>query len=256
MAVITDSFTIIKRPVKVENTNRWIRVKFNQEIIASSKNVKLLIDYPGGIGVAYFFPIADVKMDFLKPYDKNTGKYKLWDVQVGEKMSTRSAYMYNDPSEDRQDLTGYISFKWREMDNWYEEEEEIVGHPRDPYHRVDTIESSRHVKIVIEGITIAETTRPHLLFETHLPTRYYIPKEDINMDYLKSSDLSSICPYKGSASYWNINVNGKTFKNHVWSYLDPLSEIPKIKGLLAFYDEKLDVFVDGELQIKPKTKFI
>jgi uncharacterized protein (DUF427 family) len=139
------------------------------------------------------------------------------------------------------------------MDGWYEEEEEIFVHPRDPYKRIDAVPSSRHVRIVINGETVADTRRPVLLFETGLPTRYYIPSEDIRMELFEPAVGTTSCPYKGVASYWSAKIGDKVFRNIVWSYLDPIPECPKIRGLLSFFNEKVDIYVDGELQPRPKT---
>ncbi|MFP6870456.1 MAG: DUF427 domain-containing protein [Nitrospinota bacterium] len=133
------------------------------------------------------------------------------------------------------------------MDSWHEEEDEIFVHARDPYKRVDALGSSRHIRVLLGGETIAESRSPHLLFETGLPARYYLPEEDVRMDLLVRSERTSGCPYKGKAIYWSAKVNGETFEDVVWSYPDPLPECSKIKGLLAFYPDRVeDIFVDGE----------
>ncbi len=137
------------------------------------------------------------------------------------------------------------------MDAWYEEEEEVFVHPRDPYHRVDTVSSSRHIQVVVDGEIVAETRRAHLLFETGLPTRYYISQEDVRMSLLTPTQTQ--CPYKGVSSYWSVHVNGSVHEDIVWGYPNPIPEIPKIKGLVSFYNEKLDIYVDGVLEEKPRT---
>ena len=133
------------------------------------------------------------------------------------------------------------------MDNWYEEDEEIFSHPRDPFHRVDTITSSRHIRIEVDDQIIAETTDAIFLFETGLPTRYYIPQNDVKMELLEASEQTSYCPYKGTANYWSVRVNNDSFNNVIWKYSNPISEIPKIKGFLAFWvekSEKIKLFID------------
>ena len=123
-------------------------------------------------------------------------------------------------------------------------------HPRDPYHRVDVMNSSRHIKVVIDGQVVAETKQPRLLFETGLRTRYYIPKVDVRMDLLESTPTSTACPYKGNAVYWAPRMGDKTFADIVWSYPFPTLESAKIQNMLAFYNEKVDIYVDGELEQK------
>ena len=139
------------------------------------------------------------------------------------------------------------------MDRWFEEEEEIFVHPRDPYHRVDTVPSSRHVQIVVDGVTIADSHQPYFLFETGLPVRYYITQEDIRMDLLEPTKASTICPYKGLASYWSIKLGEELYQNYVWSYLNPILEFPKAKGMLSFFNEKVDIYIDGVLEQRPET---
>jgi uncharacterized protein (DUF427 family) len=139
------------------------------------------------------------------------------------------------------------------MDSWFEEDDEVFVHPRDPYHRVDVLNSSRHVKVVVEGEVVAETHRPRLLFETGLPTRYYFPKLDVRLELLEPTDSVTACPYKGQARYWSVRVGDHVVKDLVWSYPTTIPECPKIENLLSFYNEKVDLYVDGELQVRPKT---
>ena len=142
------------------------------------------------------------------------------------------------------------------VDHWYEEDEEVFVHARDPHKRIDTVPSSRAAKIILGGETVAETTRAHFLFETGLPTRYYIPAEDVRTDLLTPSDATTACPYKGIASYWTATIGGQKFENIVWGYPDPVAECPKIKDLMCFYNEKVDaIWVDGVETEKPVTKW-
>jgi len=142
------------------------------------------------------------------------------------------------------------------MDKWMEEDEELFKHARDPFKRVDALPSKRQVRVVIDGHTVAETQRPHLVFETNHPVRYYIPQEDVRMDLLAPSATTSRCPYKGPASYWSVQIGGATFSDLVWGYMEPIPEIPKIKGLLCFFHERgCDIYVDGKLMPTPQTKW-
>jgi uncharacterized protein (DUF427 family) len=141
------------------------------------------------------------------------------------------------------------------MDAWFEEDEEVFTHPRDPYTRVDVLASSRHVRIEVGGVTVAESVKPTLLFETGLPARYYVPKPDVRMDLLVHSDTVSECPYKGQAEYWSVRAGAELHPDLAWSYRAPFEESAKIAGLIAFYDEKVDVYVDGVRQERPLTKF-
>jgi uncharacterized protein (DUF427 family) len=133
------------------------------------------------------------------------------------------------------------------MDAWFEEDEEIFVHPRDPATRVQILPSSRHVTIEVDGVTVADTSHPTLLYETHLPRRTYIPKVDVRMDLLTPTSSTTRCPYKGSARYWSLPGNDDI----AWSYPTPLGESAEIAGLVAFYDERVDVTVDGVRQARP-----
>ena len=132
------------------------------------------------------------------------------------------------------------------MDGWFEEDEPVRVHPRDPYTRVDVLESSRHVRVELDGVTVADSRRPRILFETGLRPRYYLPLTDLRLDLLRPSDRRTECPYKGEASYFSVEVNGRRFDDVVWTYRTPLPEAQKIAGLACFYDERVDLFLDGE----------
>lgn len=239
-----------------EPSPRWVRVKFGGEFIADSNRVMLSRE-TGHLPV-YYFPREDVRMDLLEASDYTTyspykGEAAHWTVKAGGKAAENAAWSYSDPPPERSELKGYLAFYWNKMDAWYEEEEEIFVHPRDPYKRVDVIPSSRHVRVIIDGETVADTRRPSLLFETFLPTRYYFPKEDVRMDLLEPTDTHTRCPYKGIASYWSVKIGDTIYKDIVWTYLDPIPECPKVEGLLCFFNEKVTLYVDGELQERPKT---
>jgi len=131
----------------------------------------------------------------------------------------------------------------------------VFRHPRDPYHRVDVLGSSRHVQVRVGGVLIAERRRPRLLFETGLPVRYHLPKLDVRLDLLTPSPTRTRCPYKGEAVYWSVQAAGDVYENIVWSYPAPIPETPKIENLLAFFNEKTDIVVDGVAQERPVTRW-
>jgi uncharacterized protein (DUF427 family) len=239
----------------VEPTPRWVRVRFAGQVIADSRRALLLTQYGPDRLPTYYFPQADVQMDALveSPVASPDGEVSWRSVQVGGKVEADAAWIVLRPPSLLTSLAGYVSFAWEKMDAWYEEEEEIFVHARDPGKRVDVLRSSRHVRVVIGDTTLAETGRPHLLFETMLPTRYYIPREDVRMGLLEPTDFKTRCPYKGIASYWNARVGEHLARNIVWSYPNPIPECPKIKGLLSFFNEHVDIYVDGRLQPRPTT---
>jgi uncharacterized protein (DUF427 family) len=141
------------------------------------------------------------------------------------------------------------------MDEWLEEDEPIYVHPRDPYKRVDILASSRHVEVRIDGVTVADSHQPRILFETGLPPRYYLPLPDLRMDLLRPSDNQTQCPYKGTASYWHVDTGEAVHEDIVWIYRSPLPESQKVAGLACFYNEKVDILLDGEPQDRPHSPF-
>jgi uncharacterized protein (DUF427 family) len=182
------------------------------------------------------------------------GTASYWNVQAGGKTAENAAWSYSDPDPEVPDLKDHIAFKWNKMDAWFEESEEVFVHPRDPYHRIDVLHSSRHIEVILGGEKVAESRRPALLFETGLPARYYLPKLDVRMDLLAPSETITHCPYKGDASHFSAKFHGKTYRDIAWSYTFPHPEMFKIQNLICFYDERVDaVFVDGQEQEKPHT---
>jgi uncharacterized protein (DUF427 family) len=151
---------------------------------------------------------------------------------------------------DDEDLDGYVELDFTAFDEWYEEDERIEGHPRDPYHRVDVRRSARAVRIEVEGEVIAETTDARLLYETSLPMRFYLPREDVRTA-LHPSSMTTYCPYKGHASYWSVDAGGRRREALGWSYEEPLPDGPPVAGLIAFWDDRVDVYVDGSLRPRP-----
>jgi uncharacterized protein (DUF427 family) len=152
---------------------------------------------------------------------------------------------------DDPELSGYVTLPWEALEHWYEEDEEVFVHPRDPFVRVDALRSSRHVRVERDGQLLAESDAPTLVFETGLPTRYYLPERDVDTSILARSDLQTGCPYKGFASYRDVLVDGRRHRGLFWSYDDPFSAASEIKGRLAPYNERVDVIVDGELEDRP-----
>jgi len=242
--------------VRIEPSPRRVRAFLHGVPVADSKQVKLVFE-PRRLPV-YYFPLPDVRADLLRPTDYTVAQGReaaltRWNLELGDRRVENAAWGYAEPDAEHASLKDHVAFFWAKLDAWYEEDDEVFVHPRDPYHRVDVLNSSRHVRVVVDGQTVADTPRPRLLFETGLPTRYYVPKADVRMDMLEPSDTSSACPYKGHASYWSVRVGDKLFNDLVWGYPAPIPECPKIENLLSFYNEKLDIYVDGELQPRPTT---
>jgi uncharacterized protein (DUF427 family) len=241
--------------VHIELSPRRVRTYFGGKLIADSE--RALLVYETKRPPAYWFPIADVRMEYLNQKDASNGANEVlrWRIRVDDHVIENAARAYAKPGGDLAALDDHLTFYWDEMDAWFEEDEEIFVHPRDPYTRVDTVHSSRHVRVEIGGVVVAETRRPVLLFETGLPTRYYIPKQDVRMDLLQPTSSVSRCPYKGVARYWSGPLGGSMIHDVVWSYPAPIPECPKIENLLSFYNERVDLYVDGVLQERAISPF-
>lgn len=232
---------------------------FGGETIADSRRAVLFRE--SRVLPIYYFPRADVRTDLLvatsyTTYDPHKGEASHWTIKVGDRVAEHAVCSYQTPRPEWPDSPDYVAFSWNQMDAWYEEDDEVFVHPRDPYKRVDVMRSSRHVRVVVAGQTVAESREPRLLFETGLPTRYYLPREDVRMDLLGRSGTHTRCPYKGLASYWHVRVGDFVGKDLVWSYPEPIPECPKIRELLCFFNERVEaIYVDGELMPRPRTKW-
>jgi len=242
--------------VHIEGGPKRVRTYLGGKLIADTKRLKLVWEVP--YYPAYYFPREDVRMELLTPNghtrrSPSRGEAYNFTVMVGDREVEDAAWHY--PESPLEELRDLIRFDWNAMDAWFEEDEEVFVHPHDPYTRIDILRSSRHVEVEVNGVKIADTHRPTLLFETRLPTRYYIPKLDVRMDLLIPTATVTGCAYKGFAEYWAVNASGETVKDLAWSYKTPLAENVKIAGLVAFYNERADLIVDGERQARTKTKF-
>jgi uncharacterized protein (DUF427 family) len=225
----------------IEPTPRRIRVRLGPTVVADSKRALLLDELSEHGFPTYFLPYEDVRPDVLA--GSADGR---WSVVAGGRQADDAAW-----SDDRfEQLKGHVTFSWETLD-WYEEDEQVFVHARSPRHRVDTVHSSRRVQVLIDGEEVANSTRPVLLFETHLPTRYYLPFADVRTDLLTAGETVSRCTYKGVASYWSHPL----LADAAWSHPDPIGEIPKIRDLLCFYNERVDIVLDGEPQTRPVTPF-
>jgi uncharacterized protein (DUF427 family) len=244
-------------PFRWEDSLRGVRVIFAGLTIADSKRVMRLQEY-GRLPV-YYFPLSDVRQEVLEASDHHThsplkGEASYWTIRVGDRVAEHAAWSYPSPLPGGPHVKGYVALYWHLMDAWYEEDEQVYGHARDPYKRVDILPSSRHVRVVLGGQTIADTHLPRLLLETGGPIRYYLPEQDVRIDLLEPSGTTTRCPYKGKASYWTASIGASVFKDIVWSYREPLPACSPIDGLLCFLNERVDaIYVDDELLPKPIT---
>jgi uncharacterized protein (DUF427 family) len=197
-------------------SDKWIRAFRGDEVIVDSRRTLLVWEDPGRPYPRMAFPPEDVRID--------TTGFKRAD--------------------------GHVLVPWDAADRWMEEEEEMAGHARNPFQRIDTRQSSRHVRIERDGQLLAETRRPVLLFETGLPTRYYMPRDDLVAE-VEPSEKHTQCAYKGTASYFTVGGN----RDIAWYYPDPLPGMAQIAGLVAFFNERVDVDLDGERLERPQTQW-
>jgi uncharacterized protein (DUF427 family) len=181
------------------------------------------------------------------PFAVHTAEGRAADLRAGKQDRPAAGFYPADP-----DLAGYVVLDFSAFDAWYEEDELNVAHPRDPFHRVDVLPSSRHVRVELDGQVLAESFRPAMLFETMLPTRYYLPRDDIRAE-LTPSSTRTYCAYKGQASYWSAAAGDRVVPDIAWTYQQPLHDAAQVRGLVAFFNERLDVIVDGEPFERPIT---
>jgi len=245
-------------PLRIEPCGRRVRVVLAGQTIADSTDVKYLFErdhLP-----VYYFPLADVDQSRLKRSEKTThcprkGDASYWSARVGERVAPDAVWGYESPIEAAAGIAGHVAFYWKQFDHWYEEDEEVFVHARDPYKRVDTLPSSRHVRIERDGVLLAESRRPVLLFETGIATRFYLPRDDVRMQLLGDSDTVSQCPYKGRASYYSAQVGSELVPDIAWTYTFPVPEAPRLEQLIAFFDERVDTWVDGEPRSRPVSNW-
>jgi uncharacterized protein (DUF427 family) len=251
-----DAMGRLFKELRHEPTEKRVRAVLGGETIVDTTDAVLVWE-PRRIVPTYAVPAADLRAELTDagevtpggpgllhpgiPFTTHSTAGAAIDVAFGGERRAGAGFRPADP-----DLRDHVLLDFDAMDQWFEEDEEVHGHPRDPYHRVDSRTSTRHVRIEDGGVLLAETSRPTLVFETNLPVRFYLPMEDVVAD-LTPSDQVTYCPYKGQASYWS--TEGRP--NVVWSYERPLPDAGPIAGLVSFYDDILDVTVDGKLRDRP-----
>lgn len=237
------SYAALQPKVAVVPVKKRIRAEIAGTIIADSTHAVVLLER--GHHPVYYFPAKDVRADLLEPSPRTShcphkGDASYRSITIGGTRREDAVWSYEAPLEAVRIIAGRLAFYWDKVDRWLEEDEEIFGHPRSPFHRVDILPSSRRARVILGGETVAETRRGRFLFETGMRRRVYIPREDVAMRLLSPTSTRTICPYKGFASYWTARIGERSWEDVVWSYADPCPESLPIQGLLCFYDEKVD----------------
>jgi uncharacterized protein (DUF427 family) len=243
------------KPVRMEPSPKRVRAYLGGELVADSRRPVLVWEIP--YYPAYYFPAGDVLADLVPTgrteASPERGEAQMYDVKTDRAVAEAAARRYAGSAVE--ELRNLVHLDWAAMDEWFEEDEPVYTHPRNPYSRVDVLASTRHVRVEVDGQTVAESRSPRILFETGLPPRYYLPLTDLRMDLLRPSTTETHCPYKGMATYWSLQLGDTTYDDFVWTYRAPLPESQKVAGLAAFLNEKVDIYLDGELQERPDTHF-
>jgi uncharacterized protein (DUF427 family) len=240
-----------ERLLFAEPLRRRMRVRFGGAWVADSEDIVVLHE-PGRYPVAYF-PLADVSPDVLEASDHTTqhrdlGTTTWYTVRAGSESKPRAAWQHTELPDHAGMLKGRIAFAWRAMDAFYEEDQRIVGHAADAYHRIDIRQTSRHLVVRHGGQVIADTSRPLALYESGFAPRWYVPREDVNETALTAVEGQTFCPYKGVCSYYDVGDAHRA----AWSYLDAWPEVGRVAGFVSFEPDRLEVSLDGKrLRLEP-----
>jgi uncharacterized protein (DUF427 family) len=240
----------------VEPVPRRVRATLNGKVVVDTTAARYVWEIPPF--PQYYLPIGDFAPDVLVDEDHEEqlrrGTARRYGLRVGDEVRPGVAHHYT--ASDVEEIVGTVRVDWAAMDQWFEEDEPVFVHPRSPYSRVDAVRSSREVEVGFGGLVLARSSRTVMVFETGLPTRYYIDRLDVDWTHLVPTDTQSSCPYKGTTSaYWSVEIDGRTESDLAWAYDFPTRELLPIAGLVAFYNEKVDIAIDGERLERPVTKF-
>ena len=253
---MTDYPQMIAAIDRVEPVPRRIRAILGGAVILDTTRALYVWEWPNY--PQYYIPIADVDADRLvdEQHEQRLkrGLAQRYGLLVGDISRPKALRVYTEATVEG--LTGTARFEWSALDSWLEEDEEVFVHPRNPYTRVDALRSTRHVRIELDDAVLAESSSPVMVFETGLPTRYYFNRTEVHFDHLVASDTVTSCPYKGMTSgHWSVRVGDALHPDLGWAYDFPTRQLIPIAGMISFYNEKVDVVIDGELLPRPKTHF-
>ncbi|HEY2429969.1 MAG TPA: DUF427 domain-containing protein [Acidimicrobiales bacterium] len=240
----------------VEPVPRRIRAVLAGQTIVDTTRAMYVWEWPHY--PQYYIPLADVRAGALVSEDTRQhsprGETELHALHAGDVHRPHAAKVLG--ASEVPGLTATVRLEWEAVDAWYEEDERVFVHPRSPYVRVDAVRSTRRVRIELEGAVLAESSSPVLVFETGLPTRFYLNRTEVDLAHLVPSETVTECPYKGTTgAYWSARIGDRIHADLAWSYDFPTRQLLPIAGLVAFYNERVDTFVAGELLERPQTHF-
>ena len=240
----------------LEPVPRRIRAVLGGEVVLDTTNALYVWEWPNY--PQYYIPVSDLKPDVLVDEQHTQklhfGTARRHGLRAGEISRPHAARIYADDALTG--LAGTVRFEWDALDAWFEEDEEVFVHPRNPYTRVDALRSTRAVRVELDGAVLAESSSPVMVFETGLPTRYYLNRTEVNFEHLEPTATVTSCPYKGKTSgYWSVRVGETVHPDLAWVYDFPTRQLLPIAGMIAFYNEKVDVTIDGQRLERPNTHF-
>ncbi len=240
----------------VEPVPRRIRAVLGGAVVLDTTHALYVWETPSY--PQYYIPLADVDPEALVDEERaerlSRGSARRYGLRAGGIERPAAAHVYGEDA--LAGLAGTVRFDWSALDAWFEEDEQVFGHPRSPYVRVDALRSTRHVLVQLEGVVLAESSAPVLVFETGLPTRYYVDRLSLRFEHLIESDTVTSCPYKGTTGgYWSARVGMTVHADLAWSYTFPNRQLLPIAGLVAFFNERVDLVVDDEPLERPVTHF-
>lgn len=253
---MNDYPTMITTVNQVQPVPRRIRAVLAGETVLDSTRALYVWELP--YYPQYYIPVADVRRELLVPEGQTRqsrrGVEDVHALKAGDAHRPHAARVLGESPIDG--LAGTVRFEWDALDAWYEEDEQVFVHPRSPYVRVDALRSARTVRVELDGTVLAESSCPVMVFETGLPTRYYLDRTAVDFTQLIPADTVTACPYKGMTSrYWSVRAGGTVHADVAWSYDFPTRQLLPIAGLIAFYNEKADTFLDGQQLERPRTHF-
>jgi uncharacterized protein (DUF427 family) len=241
---------------QVEPVPRRVRAFLAGEFVLDTTRALYVWEWPAY--PQYYIPVADIREGLLVREGRTQhgplGTVEVHGLHAGDVHRPNAAKLITESSIAG--LGDTVRFDWKSLDAWFEEDERVFVHPRNPYVRVDALRSTRTIRIELDGVILAESSSPVMVFETGLPTRYYLNRAEVNLEHMVPTDTVTECPYKGTTSgYWSIRIGETVHRDLAWTYDFPTRQLFPIAGLIAFYNEKVDIFLDGEKLDRPKTHF-